>query len=135
MMRIYAAGSLTAVLLLSAGCGGAEDVLGDAVGAASCAAAEQAVSPVKDRVRSAVESLGVDPAGAQRELEVLKGTVDAAAQTVSGEVQQSLENISGDLGVLIDEARGAARGAVDQSAVDQAQAELGTAVDDVTRIC
>lgn len=135
MMRILAAGSLTALLLTSTACGSPEDVLGDAVGAAGCAAAEQAVSPLKDRVRSAVEDLGVDPAGARRELEVLKGTVDATASTVSGEVQQSLRKISGDLDVLIDEARGAASGAVDQKAVDQAQDDLGTAVDDVTRIC
>ncbi|MCX6397316.1 MAG: hypothetical protein NTV23_12565 [Propionibacteriales bacterium] len=136
MQNTYAAASLTALLLLGGtACGGADEVLGNAANAAGCAAARQAVAPVKDSVRSAVEDLGVDTSGAQRELKALKATIDTAAGTVTGEVQQSLKKISGDLGTLIDQARASARGGVDQAAVDRAQADLGSAVDDVANVC
>lgn len=132
MPRTYAAAALTA-LLLAAGtaCGAAEDVLNSA----ACSAAEQAVAPVKAGARSAAAELGVDPARARTELVALKGVVDAAAAPLSGEIRESLKKVSGQLSVMIDEAKAAARGTVDQRAVDQARDELGAAVDDLTEIC
>lgn len=131
MLRTYTAAPLTALLLACAACGATDDVLSSA----ACTAAEQAVAPVKAGVRSAVAELGVDPTGARTELTALKGAVDAAAATVSGEVRDSLKNVSGKLAVLIGEARDAATGAVDREAVDQARTELGAAVDGLTEIC
>ncbi|RZI78866.1 MAG: hypothetical protein EOO67_21215 [Microbacterium sp.] len=136
MLKTCAAGSLTALLLLvGTACGDPEEALGNAVSAASCTAAKQAVAPVKDGVRSAVADLGADPAAAQRKLEVLKGAVDGVTATIHGEVKKSLQGVSDDLDTLIAQAKAAADGAVDQKAVNQAQTDLGTAVDDVTEIC
>lgn len=136
MLKTYAAVPLTALLLLAGtACGDAEGIVSGAARSAACKAAEQAVTPVKAGARSAVAELGVDPAGARTELTALKGAVDAAAATVSGEIRESLKKVSGELGVLIDEARAAAQGAVDRQAVDQARDDLGTAVDDLTEIC
>lgn len=136
MLRTYAAAPLTAFLLLAgSACGDAEDVLSGAARSAACTAAEQAVAPVKAGARSAVAELGVDPAAARTELTALKRAVDAAAATVSGEIRDSLKKVSGELDVLIDEARAASQGAVDRQAVDQARDDLGAAVEDLTQIC
>lgn len=136
MLRLSAAGTLTTLVLLGGtACGGADEIIGDATTAAACTAARQAVAPVKAGARSAVQQLGVDPADARLELEILKKAVDAATATVSGEVRQSLRTISENLGILVDEARAAAREAVDQQAVARAQQELGAAVEDIGQIC
>lgn len=136
MRNTAAAGSLAALALLgTTACGPAEDVISSSTSAAACAAAQRAVDPIVDGARSAVQELGVDPAAARRELQALKGVVDAAAAPLSGEIRTHLKEISGSLGLLVDEARTAARGAVDQQAVDRAQDELGAAVDDIGRIC
>lgn len=135
MKRTLAALGLAAALLPSAACGGPEEILGNAANAAACTAAQQAVAPIKAQAQSAVDQLGIDPAGARGELQVLRAAVDAAAVTAGGELRQSLDRVSSGLGTLLDQAGAAARGTVDQPAVNQAQAELTTAVDEVTRIC
>lgn len=136
MTRIIIAGlAASFILATTAACGEAEEVLGNAARAAGCTAAEQAVSPIRSEARSAVEQLGVNPEAARRELAGLRNIVEAALPTLSGEARESLQQVSDALGTLTDEARDATRGVVDQRAVQAAQDELGTAIDEFTTVC
>lgn len=128
----------TATLALGAlvGCSEVEDAVRDTAAEAGCQVAQEAVDGVTSQARQAVEDLGADPAGAERELRNLRDAVATAADGLSGEVGTHLDEAEAALDDLVTQAEAAADGTqVDEAAVESAQTELDTAVDELTQVC
>ncbi|WZH54010.1 MAG: hypothetical protein PIR53_08465 [Nocardioides alkalitolerans] len=118
------------------GCSEVEDAVRDTAAEAGCQVAQEAVDGVTGEARQAVEDLGADPAAAEQELRNLRDAVATAADGLSGEVGTHLEEAEAALDDLVAQAEAAADGTqVDEAAVESAQGELDTAVDELTQVC
>lgn len=122
------------VLALSA-CSAAEDAVAGAVGDAACALARESLGGVETQVRDAADRIGADPAAARRELEAARDALAAAEDSLSGETRQQVAEARAAVERLLEEARQAGEGAVDQQQVEQAQRDLGDAVSGLATIC
>ena len=131
-----AAAALVAVAATAlGGCSEAEDAVDRAAGDAACRLAQEAVDGVAGQAREAADRIGADPEAARRELTALRDSLAAAEEGLSGETRARVEEARAALDRLVSESRDAARGAVDEQAVEEAERELDTAVEELTRVC
>ncbi|MDF9717318.1 hypothetical protein INN71_08175 [Nocardioides sp. ChNu-153] len=122
-------------LVALAGCSEVETAVRDAASDAGCSLAQDAVDGVTGQAHAAADQLGVDPAGAERELTALRDGLATAEQGLSGELRGHVEDARTALDALVTQARAAADGTVDQQAVAEAEAQLDTAVQELTTVC
>lgn len=137
--RLLAVPAALLATLVLAGCG-AGDTVGEAVGGAAdragCAVAQRAVDSVATQVRQVAADLGADPQAAQQRLAGLRDTLSAAEQGLSGETRAQVARARGAVEALGAQAGQAAGGTqVDDAAVQDAQQELDTAVQQLTQVC
>lgn len=119
-----------------AGCSGAEDAVRGAARDAGCSVAQRAADEAERRARDAVSDLGADPQAARRELEAVRGALDAAVQGLGGETRQQLTRARDAVDDLLAQARRAADGTkVDDEAVAEAERQLDGAVEHVGTVC
>jgi len=129
--------ALTAVLAFGvAGCSDVEDAAKDVADDAACAVAEQAMDEAGDQAQRAVDEIGADPQAAERELKALRDTLKSLEGQVDGESGSKVTQARKALDKLVRQADQARAGTpVDDQAVDDAQRDLDTAVEDFKDIC
>ncbi|MCD4524581.1 hypothetical protein [Nocardioides sp. cx-173] len=132
-----AAAALAAVLsLVLAGCSDVEDAAKDAAGDAACSVARQAMDEAATQAKQAVGDLGADPAAAKRELTALRDALKTLEGRVDGESGGKVTQARKALDRLVTQADAARAGTpVDRQAVDDAQSDLDSAVEDFRDVC
>lgn len=127
--------TLVAVASLSA-CQAAEDAAKDAVSDAACDVARSAVDEAGDQATKAVDDIGADPAAAETELRNIRDALATAQNGVSGDLRDKIVDAKDAVERLLGQAQDAAQGTeVDTAVVDDARADLDTAVEDVKNLC
>ncbi|MCD4535781.1 hypothetical protein LRP67_16960 [Nocardioides sp. cx-169] len=137
-MRMRAAGAAlaAALSLVLAGCSDVEDAAKDAAGDAACSVARQAMDEAATQAEQAVGDLGADPAAAKRELTALRDALKTLEGRVDGESGGKVTQARKALDRLVTQADVARAGTpVDQQAVDDAQSDLDSAVEDFRDVC
>jgi hypothetical protein len=132
-----AALALTALLLLAlVGCSDVEDAAKGAAEDAACSVAQRAMDEAGTQAKQAVADIGADPAAAKRELTAMRDSLKALEGQVDGESGGKVTEARKALDRLVTQADAARAGTpVDGRAVDDAQADLNTAIDDFGKIC
>ncbi|MCW2816878.1 MAG: hypothetical protein JWN84_4333 [Nocardioides sp.] len=129
------AATMTALLSLTA-CDAAEDAVKDAAGDAACSVAGQAADEAGRQASRAVDDIGADPQAAERELAAVRDALATAARGVDGDLKRHLDDARAAVERLQGQAEDAVAGAeVDTTAVQDAQDDLDTAVEDVKNLC
>lgn len=130
-----AVSAVVAALLALTGCSEVEERVGQAAEDAGCRVAQEAVDGVATQARRAADEIGADPAAAERELTALRDGLAAAEGTLSDETRQHVADARAALDTLVAQARAGAEGVVDETAVQEAETALDSAVEDLTQVC
>jgi hypothetical protein len=132
-------GAVALVALLSwglVGCSEVEDAAKGAAEDAACSVAQQAMDGAGARAKQAVADLGADPAAAKRELTAMRDSLKALEGRVDGQSGGQVTEARKALDRLVTQADAARTGTpVDQQAVDDAQSDLDTAIEDFQDVC
>jgi soluble cytochrome b562 len=129
--------ALTALLaLVLTGCSDVEDAAKGAASDAACSVANQAMDEAGTQAKQAVSDLGADPAAAKRELTALRDGLKTLEGQVDGETGGKVTDARKALDRLVTQADAARDGTpVDDRAVEDAQADLDTAIEDFGDLC
>ncbi|WP_193613964.1 hypothetical protein [Nocardioides lijunqiniae] len=127
----------TALLALTlVGCSDVEDAAKGAASDAACSVANKTMDEAGTQAKQAVSDLGADPAAAKRELTALRDGLKTLEGQVDGETGGKVTEARKALDRLVTQADAAREGSpVDDQAVEDAQADLDTAIEDFTELC
>lgn len=114
----------------------AEDQARETAGDVACSAAQEAVDQASSAASGAADAIGADPQAAREDLQAVSDALAVAQAATNGNLSADLTNAKTAIDVLVSQAAAAAAGGlVDTNAVNAAQAQLDSAVQDVQNAC
>jgi soluble cytochrome b562 len=133
-MRTATVAALLSLALV--GCSDVEDAAKGAASDAACSVADKAMDEAGTQAKQAVSDLGADPAAAKRELTAVRDGLKSLEGQVDGDTGGKVTDARKALDRLVTQADAARDGTpVDDQAVEDAQADLDTAIEDFGDLC